>query len=489
MDSAGVMAIVVAGAGGAVKDERSLLGNTRLDEVSAEAFELGVRPGHTIAAARARAAELRVRVVHEHVTVATLARLCEALLAFGRATSFSASENALWVDVTGCAHLFGGEEPLARALHARVAALGHACRTAIADGPRIATQIALFSRQNVMIVPPGEGASNIRALPTSALPIDGETLRWLKSSGLRTIADVQDLAKRARLTFAVRLGAQAPLVMAFLDGDDRAPLTPYVPKEIPEEKVDFEYGVTGTEALLFVAKRLSSQLAVRLEGRGLGTTRIEFALLLDRALLAGQDPHFVLSIPSPVPLTGEAEIFGVLRARFEALVVPSPALGASLRAPILVPRRAVALDLFVPEARAERTLPRLVAELVADLGEERVGTLRLNNHWLPNDRARLVPTFAPLPGPAPHVGAPRSPPKNQIVSLIGRAEEPTRLLPHPKVLENPPIPSGPVTRYEAIEWWRTGPVRHDFAPAWIERANAMAWVELAEVARVIGWID
>jgi protein ImuB len=474
------MAIVVSRPGGAVKDERSLLGNTRLDEVSAEAFELGVRPGHTIAAARARAAELRVRVVHERVTVATLARLCEALLAFGATTSFSENEDAIWVDVTGCAHLFGGEEPLARALLARVTSLGHACRAAIADGPRIAAQIALFSRQSVTIVPPGEGAEKIRELPTSALPVDGETLRWLKSSGLRTVADVQDLARRARGTFGVRLGAQAPLVMAFLDGDDRAPLTPYIPPEIPEEKVDFEYGVTGTEALLFVAKRLSSQLAARLEGRGLGATRVELVLLLDRALLAGvgTDPHFDISIPSPVPLAGEAEIFGVLRARLEALAVPAPALGAVLRAPILVPRRAAALDLFVPEARAERTLPRLVAELVADLGEECVGTLRLKNHWLPYDRARLVPTFAPPPPVPP-----------RLASLTGRAEEPTRLLPQPKVLAFSPIPSGSVTRYEAVEWWRAGPMRHDFAPAWIERANAMAWVELGDIARVIGWID
>src|SRR5262249_19871694 len=134
MDGGGVMAVVIArqaslgttgrGKGGAVKEEHSLLGNTRLDEVSSEAFALRVRPGHTIAAARARAAGLRVRVVPEHVTQRTLARLCEALLAFGRATSFSASESAIWVDVTGCAHLFGGEERLSRAVHARVTSFG-----------------------------------------------------------------------------------------------------------------------------------------------------------------------------------------------------------------------------------------------------------------------------------------------------------------------------------------------------------------------------
>src|SRR4051812_244802 len=82
------LAIVIARPGGAVKDERSLLGNTRLDEVSPEAHALGVRVGQTIAAARAKTAELRVRVVAMDAVTEALARVAEAGLLFGATTSF-----------------------------------------------------------------------------------------------------------------------------------------------------------------------------------------------------------------------------------------------------------------------------------------------------------------------------------------------------------------------------------------------------------------
>src|SRR5438105_4874594 len=74
----GPLAVVVARPGGAVKDERSLLGGTRLDEVSREARACGVRAGETIAAARAKEASLRVRVVAEHAVRGVLESVAEA---------------------------------------------------------------------------------------------------------------------------------------------------------------------------------------------------------------------------------------------------------------------------------------------------------------------------------------------------------------------------------------------------------------------------
>src|SRR5215472_9505722 len=74
------LAVVIARPGGAVKDEASLLGNTRLDEVNAEARALGVRAGQTIAAARARASALRVRVVSVDAVQKELSSVAEAAL-------------------------------------------------------------------------------------------------------------------------------------------------------------------------------------------------------------------------------------------------------------------------------------------------------------------------------------------------------------------------------------------------------------------------
>src|SRR4051812_39393138 len=98
----GPLAIVVAEA---PMTETRLLGNTRLDVVSREARALGVHPGQTIAQARARAAELAVRVVRPDAVHGVLARLAEVALAFGATVSFAAASlldgygDVVWVDV------------------------------------------------------------------------------------------------------------------------------------------------------------------------------------------------------------------------------------------------------------------------------------------------------------------------------------------------------------------------------------------------------
>src|ERR1700722_4284018 len=109
----GPLAVVIARPGGAVKGERSLLGGTRLDEVSPEAHACGVRRGETIASARAKCAELLVRVVTEEAVRGVLHSVADAALFFGRTASIDGARDVVCVDVTGCGHLFGGEDGLA----------------------------------------------------------------------------------------------------------------------------------------------------------------------------------------------------------------------------------------------------------------------------------------------------------------------------------------------------------------------------------------
>src|SRR5580698_6091574 len=108
-ESSGPLAVVIARRGGAVKTEREVLGNTRLDVVSREARAAGIRAGQTVAAARAKHSELRVRVVAEDAVEGALARVAEVAMAFGPAAGFDVTADVVWVEVGGCAHLQGGE--------------------------------------------------------------------------------------------------------------------------------------------------------------------------------------------------------------------------------------------------------------------------------------------------------------------------------------------------------------------------------------------
>jgi protein ImuB len=468
--------VVVARAGGAVKTERDVLGNTRLDVVSSEARAAGIRAGQTVAAARAKHAGLRVRVVAEDAVEGALARVAEVALEFGPVVGFDTAVDVVCVDVGGCAHLRGGEESLARSLVARVKALGHACRIAVADGPRIASAVARFG--GTERVPPGEGAEAMRGLPIEALGLDEDAARWLRDLGLRRCGDLQKLPRRS---LGTRLGPRALDVMQLLDGEDRAPLAGWRPPEVPEERVELEWGAGSVDALAFVVKTLCDRLAARLHGRAMATTRLELELGLDRALCEGADrAEFVnvLGVVLPAPLARAPDLLAVLRARLERHALAAPVLVVKLRALELVRPASRPLDLLEPEPVADRVLPRLVAELSAELGAARVGVLGLVDGWSPDARTRLVPYGATPPSP-------RHP-------LTTSAVEPTRLsLPVRMPCEALPPPAL-VARYEAVEWWRRGPQRRDVAAAWIEDrgAGALGWIEIGDDGGTLrGWFD
>lgn len=472
--------------------ETKLLGNTRLDVVSFEAQRLGVRSGQTIAQARARAGALSVRVVRPDAVRDVLARLAEIALAFGATVAYSTEQDVVWVDITGCAHLHSSRDPLEgeRLLASRLRnvfeSMGHRCAVAIADGPRIASMLARVMRPDadVMVVPPGGNARALEPLPARVLPLGEGDARWLAKVGVRTIGELRALPRSG---LASRLGAQAHVVLALMDGDDRAPLTPYIPPEVPEETATLEYGIEGTDALTFVAKTLCDRLAGRLAGRAVAASKIELELRLDAALLEDRkaDTEIVTCL-LPAPLSAAGDLLAAMRPRLERLVLRAPVLGAKLRAPTLVHKPQAALSLFEAQPKADRALPRLVAELAADLGPQAVGALVLGDSWVPEDRSRFVSLEQ----------AKEMTLKKKRRHLVSTVPEPTRILAQPE-----PVPRDTVkivrhlSRSEGLEWWKQLPEDKrmravDHVYAWV--ADAAAWVEIdrrSGAARVRGWFD
>jgi protein ImuB len=502
--------------------EAKLLGNTRLSVVSREARALGVLPGQTIAQARARAGDLAVRVVRPNAVHDVLARIAEIGLAFGATVSFSAHAergasygDIVWIDVTGCAHLhapssiFDGETLLASRLAGVIASLGYTASIAIADGPRIAAMLASASRFRgrrarpehepvPMIVKSGENAAAIAHLPVGMLPLAPDVVRWLTKIGVRTIHDLRALPREG---LGLRLGAAARDVLTLANGEDRAPLTPYIPPEVPEEEVELEYGVTGAQALTFVAKTLTDRLATRLQGRGRAAGRLELELRLDAAMLEDRSPKTearsaIVAIDLPAPLSLPGDLLAALRPKIERLVLHAPVLAAKLRAPVLVHHRAFGLSLFEPRPSAERALPRLVAELVSDLGPNAVSSLVLGDSWVPEERSRLVP-FVLRPDGTSAQGQ-LSKKHRQLLSSV---PEPTRVEAQPRRISKEDVRiTRHLARLEAIDWWRAPPAPRDggeskrspldYVQGWTDEGPALVEIDRATGAMTVrGWFD
>ena len=485
------LAVIVARAGSAVQVERDVLGNTRIDFVSRQARALGVHAGQTVAAARAKCAAIRVRIVAEGAVRTALARIAEAALAFGPATSFDIAQDVVWIDVSGCSHLHGSEIELARAIRKRVIEMGYACRVAIADGPRIAAAMARFERpmEDSIVASEGKGVAAVRALSIAALGLDEDVTVWLADLGLRTCGDLQKLPRRA---LAGRLGDRAQDVMEFLDGRDHTPLEVWRPPEVPEERIELDWGARSIEALAFVLKILCDRLAVRIQGRGLAAGRLELVLGLDGALCHpcphdGGSHRLTLSIVLPSPIARAPDLLSVVRARLETCSLAAPVLAATLRAPELARTPTLTLDWLTPQPKAERALPRLVAELSAELGEDAVGMLELVDTWLPADRTRLVP-----------YGSRSSKTQQSLHSLhsfVTASLEPSRLVCAKQISRGALVGAKHLARVDTVQWWRHAPTsqgcsRHDLFMAWVD--GALAWLELREPSQPLhlrGWMD
>lgn len=465
-----------------------------LDAVSEEARRLGVRRGQSVIEASALAARLSVqRVAYEEVAI-ELGCVAEIAINFAPLASIELERggqpfaaggpnlDTVWLDVTGAAHLVGGEEQLLSLLVARVTELGHAAIAAIADGPMIAQALARWGApargQKHPIAAEGKGAEALSPLPLPALPLSGDVLRFLAQLGLKTAGDLVRLPSAG---ISARLGREAPLVMSLLRGVDDAPLCPYEPPRALFEESSFEEGIESSESLLFVIRGMTSRLGARLLARGEAAGSIDVIAPYDRSIarlrLGGVDLEGAalrLHIDLPAPLSSPADLFRAVRTKLERAELCAPAVGLRLELSQITPARSVQLDLSRDVAVDPDRLPALLAELSAEIGAERLGTLEIVDAHRPESRSRLAP--------ADTTGLAEPTPQEEPGALA----DPTRLLPEPIPLGR--VQEGSIItlegrrycverlsfelRLHAVEWWTPSSVSRDYARAWlVERSE------------------
>jgi protein ImuB len=509
-----------------------------LDAVEDEARRYGVRAGQRVTEAAALLARISVNRVTYGEIDAALGRVAEVALSFGPLGGIQIREapedaartpwgdapfDTVWLDVTGSAHLVGGEEALLSELEERLGALGHRARLAIASGPRVAQALARWApgiagtpgvrasgRYAIAEGKPEGDARALAPLPVQALALDPDTVSFLLRIGVFTVGD---LARLPRPKAAARLGPRAAEVLALVAGHDEAPILPYAPPREIVEEASFDDGVETTEALLFVLRAMASRASVRLAARGEACTRLTVEIPLDRSIARlrlaargeaaeddiGEDETVELPAESsaerlcfhldlPAPLVAEGDLLRALRARLERTPLFAPAVGVVLRVSQIVAAPRVQLDLSREKAADPDSLPALLAELSAEIGADRVGLLAIEDAHRPEASSRLVPVTLGE--------GPRKKRTAAQLSLPGEWSRPKDPLPPPARLLPAPIPLGKVTgggvvaigsgpraggephlfaieqlthlmRLEGVEWWTRSPASRDYARAWL----------------------
>jgi protein ImuB len=398
--------------------------------------------------------------------------------------------------------LFGGEEALAQDLAERVRELGHRVKIAVSVGPELARAFARWSvparrsgsEAGVWVVTHSRTALAAAELPIHALPLSADNLGYLTRLGLLTWAD---LSRQPRSALAPRLGKEAARVLELCDGADNTPLVPYQPPRMLEEQSTWDDAVSGTEPLGFVLRGLAARISARLTARGEAAELLDVTLLHDPVIarFRGVPVQTVLHFKLSQPLHREAELRRIVASRLERLKLEAPSVGMKLTVPRLAPlvQRQLSLTelLSGDTSGGEEDLPLVLAELAADIGEEKIGVLSLIDAYRPEAQSALG---AALPEREQHAkrkskkgkAEPRLSPKAALRKteppIWSRLPSPpTRLLSHPVEL-SAVISAGSTLllghtlytierlrfeqRLDAVEWW-SRPVARDYLRLWL----------------------
>lgn len=408
------------------------------------ARQLGLRPGQSLTAARALSGDFACA----DYDAEEIQRCHDLLAAWAYGFSSQVSQHyprALLLEVRSSLGLFGPWPRFEARLRAELDALGFRQRIGLAPNP-VAARVLVNAGDGLVVEDPGELREVLGRLPLDRCGLPKEALSSLARMGLRSLQQVltlprDGLARRFPPTLLQHLDA--------LLGQRALALDFYRPPEVFESRIELNFDVESTQALLFPLRRLTGDLAAFLAGRDSGVQRFELHL----------EHHGRGDTRMPVGLLSAerdpAMLFELTRGRLEHLQLPAPVYAVRLHAdelPAFAPEHRQLFD-----ERPQQSLPweQLRERLRARLGDDAVHGLgalaehRPEQAWQPRDNPR-PPLLAPC-GPRPGW-----------------------LLAQPQVLREaaPRILAGP----ERIEsgWWDGGDLRRDYYLV-ETRAGQRAW--------------
>jgi protein ImuB len=203
--------------------------------------------------------------------------------------------DGLRLDVSGVAHLFGGEDALTEDVRRRFATMGLTARVAIASTAAAAWALSRYDRTSLAVTPAKAGVhasvqsrsiadrhdmdaslrwhDELLPLPVSALRLDPDTVRTLERLGLKTIGAVAALP---RLALARRFRGAEDVVDALdrMFGRKPEPLTALAGDPQPRSSLRLEEPATHPEAAPQALEKLIPKLVLELEERHLGARKL-----------------------------------------------------------------------------------------------------------------------------------------------------------------------------------------------------------------------
>jgi protein ImuB len=430
----------------------SINGAQRITALTDGAARLGLKTGMGLADARARYPKLPVVEADLEADQRLLENIADWCDRYTPLVGLDPPDG-LFLDVTGCAHLFGGETALARDLVTRLTQQGLRARVAVADTVGGAWGVARYGKPG--IIPRGETKAAVLPLPIAALRVDAETAADLRTSGLTCVAD---LAARPRAPFAARFGKSLLLRLDQALGDADEPIVPRLPLPAAMAEQRFPEPIAREADVLGTIEHLGRQLVAVLDRRGEG------GRLFQAALFRADGKVHRLEIGTGSPLRDSARVRKLFEERLAVLAdACDPGFGYDMvRLSALVTERCDPMQTGLAGSDHAEELAHLIDRFGARFGLRRVTRLVPQDTHIPEYAVAAVPAHASKQMP--------SVPSSLVEQDSLSAVRPVRLFNRPELIEaTAQVPDGPPISFR----WRH--IRHQITHAEGPERIALEW--------------
>lgn len=402
----------------------------RLIAVDSAARALGLAPGCLVADAQARVPALRVvpgDADAEQGLLGHLADWCRCYTPRSAVDAWTAGSGGdgggLWLDISGCAHLWGGEAALVDDLQVRLLRHGFRSRAGVADTPGAAWAWARFGEADRPCLPSGGERQILAGLPITALRLPPTVVAGLARLGLRKIADLNTIP-RAGVT--ARFGPMIALRFDQALGVVDEPIEPRHPPVRHSIHRAFAEPIGRTTDVAAALRDMLGCLCVDLERQRLGVRGLDVtAYRLDASMRR-------LSIGTSRPSREPLHLFRLLEEPLAGLDT-----GFGIESLCLSARGEEALAILQPVMAGAAAsmhdgdeLAHLLDRLGNRLGFDRLFCLAARQSHLPERAVRRIPATVIAATPAE--------------SWPMRTARPLRLLARPeRVAVVAPLPDAP----------------------------------------------
>jgi protein ImuB len=299
-----------------VAKQNNALQISALDDAAAH---LGLEIGVPLANARAICPQLQVFDADDAADNRTLNDIADWCDRFTPLVALD-PPHGLFLDITGCAHLFGGEAALMQTICAALTRQGFAVSAGVASTSICARTLTRYVSGRV--VRDGAEAEAVGPLPIFALGADDAITRGLRRAGLETIGEV---ACRARHEITARFGADFTTLLERALGEGDAPISPRKPSPDYIVEKRFAEPVITEGVISATLSRLAHTLVIAMERQGKGARRLEASFFRTDGVVRA------IMVEAGRPVTKADMIERLFRERLDALNDPlDPGFGFDL---------------------------------------------------------------------------------------------------------------------------------------------------------------